>query len=689
MTASERDALRARLLVVAEDQQVRSYLASLLPGLAENLVVAWEAQDALDQLLSLAPEVVLVVHPLSGMDTVDFCRELRCRAADAQVMLLAATPEYAFLHRLILSGLDAYLDLPVDPPVLRSRLARCIVEQRKSLGLKLSALVFDAVSEGVIVTDENSRVLAVNPAFSALTGYRPDQIIGQRAAILASGVHNKDFYRMMWESLLAHGYWAGEIRNRRRDGSLYDQWLSISMVDGDSGEPRRFVGLLSDITERKREEERMRRLAHFDSLTSLPNRVLFNDRLQRSMARADRHQQKLAILYLDLDDFKRINDTLGHAAGDEVLRQTASRMLEALRITDTVSRRGGDEFVLIVEQADTTVNVAAVCNKLLESISISMAIQGQTLKLGASIGVAIYPDDAEDPDALLASADTALLEVKANGKGGFRFFNPAGAPWSNLRQDMEQALREGLDDWQYTLHYLPEVSLTTGQTESIEALLRFQHPEFGLLEAGRFLEIAEQIGIMPELGRRALAQAARELSEIDGDPGLVIDLSARQLSAPGALNHLLETLAASGVPNHRLTFECPESALTGNEKAVDTLLGLADSGCRFSLDDFGAGYCSFSLLSRLPMHSIKIDRSFTSEIVDNPAMRELVAALIAFAQRLGVRVVAEGVESEIQLRILRQLGCDAAQGYVFGEPRDIAALRSALREGLIPAGYAG
>ncbi len=670
---------RARVLLFAPESTARDELVGILAPAVGELLFASNGDSVLDCWRSEDPDIVVALRESPAIDVLSVSESLRQLDADALILIVSSVVDSDFLHRVIEQGIDAHLVRPIVPAQLLDTLARCMRDRRRVLDLKMASMVFEVVNEGILITDEHARILAVNPAFSALTGYRPDEVVGQRASMLSSGLHARDFYLSMWNALLTQGRWSGEITNRRKNGSFYDQWLSIAAVDGQLGSPRRFVGLISDISERKRDEERMRRMAHFDSLTGLPNRVLFMDRLQRSMARARRYQQKLAVLYLDLDHFKRINDRWGHDAGDEVLKVVASRMTKVLRVSDTVSRRGGDEFVLILEQGEVVESLPGICRKLLEEITREISFAGVTLRVEASIGVAIFPDDAQEPDALLAAADVALYEVKASGRRGFRFFRPRGSFPAGDYHDLARALRDGIDDWRYSLHYLPEISLRTGKAEHIEALLRFQHPEFDLLDAGRFLEIAEEIGIMPELGRRALAQAALELRSMEGDLGLVIDLSARQLSAPDALGHLLETLAAAGVPNQRITFECTEAALTGSERSVQTLLGLAASGCKFSLDDFGAGYCSFSLLSQLPMSSIKIDRSFVSEMTANPQLRELVAALVAFAQRLGVRAVAEGVETEAQLAMLRTMGCDAAQGYLFTRPLGINELRDQTR----------
>lgn len=670
------DLASLRVLIVDGDAVRRQALLGCVGMQVRAISFADTMEAGLAQCATQNPDVIFVAETLPDGDGLALCDKARQLDAEVAVIVTTAAADIALLDRVINEGIDAYLTLPLDPGQCLAALQRCARHRERMIDRKLAQMVFEAANEGILVTDEETRVLAVNPAFTVLTGYRPRDIVGQRTHILSSGRHGPEFYRAMWDSLLHHGRWSGELTNRRRDGSLYEEWLSIVAVNGDGRRTRRYVGLISDITERKREEERIRRLAHFDSLTGLPNRVLFEDRLQRAIARAQRYRHKLAVLYLDLDLFKEVNDTWGHGTGDQVLQVTASRMLHCLRQTDTVSRRGGDEFVLLVEEHEGIDSLRSICAKLLEEIASPIAVAGHSVQVGASIGIAIYPDDARQPDELLAAADTALYEAKAAGRGHCCFFHPTLPPGGS-RFDMERELREGLEDWRYSLLYLPEISLRSGQVEYVEALLRFQHPEFGLLDAGRFLEIAESIGIMPELGRRALAEAAAALKGGDGDFGLVVDLSPRQLVDPDAVKRLLDTLSDVGVPPHHITFESTELALGGSPQAMATLSRLADAGCRFSLDDFGAGYCSFALLAQLPLDTIKIDRSFVNEIVGNRAIHELVAALVAFGRRLGARVVAEGVETAAQLALLREMGCDAAQGFLFGPPADLASVPDA------------
>lgn len=672
----------ARVLVVEDDLIMRTMLARLLGPHVAEVHVAADGSEGLVQWRKHHPDVVISDISMPIMDGLAMSEAIKIQDPDSQIIIITGSSDIDNLRRAIDIGVERYVFKPVDSKLLLDAVSKCLRDRCHQLELKMAKMVFEVGTEGILVTDDEPRILACNPAFSEISGYRPDEIVGRKPTILASGIHGPDFYRSMWSALNAHGRWSGEIVNRRKTGEIYSEWLSIAAVKGKSGAAKRYVGIVSDITERKQQEERIRRLAHFDSLTGLPNRVLFNDRLQRSIVDVRRHGGRLALLYLDLDYFKAVNDTYGHAVGDQVLSVMAKRMQDLVRQSDTVSRRGGDEFVLLLDAGKEGESTAVVCDKLITSISRPVLIGGHAVTVGASIGVALFPDDADDADALLAAADSALYEAKAAGRGCFNYFRPDTQLKAWDRLNMEQELRNGLKDWRFSLRYLPEISVITGELENIEVLLRFQHPTRGLIEAGRFLEVAEEIGIMPELGQRALAEAAYELTAIRGAAhrhlGLVVDLSARQLSAHGAVDGLLAILKQAGIHAGDVTFECPERALYGNDEAMRTLASLAAAGCKFTLDDFGAGYCSFNLLSQLAMNSIKIDRSFVGEVDKNPQSSELVAALIAFSKRLGLRTVAEGVENAEQLNFLRENHCDSVQGFIFGQPMDKASLMDFL-----------
>jgi len=660
-----------RLLIVESDPEIHAFLRSTLSEDYARLDFTCTTDEAMQRWHVAQPDLILTEISAPAIDGLAMTEYLRQIDRDAAIVVISAADDSRLLRRAIEIGIDGYVAKPIDPPLLIDAINRALRDRQRVLDLRMARMVFEVANEGILITDDKTRILAVNPAFSEITGYRPDEVVGRRTHMLSSGLHGADFYRALWDSLQTHGRWAGEVVNRRKDGSLYSEWLSIAAVDGGiESVPRRFVGLVSDISQRKLEEERIRRLAHFDSLTGLPNRVLFNDRLLRSLARARRHGSRLAVLYLDLDHFKEINDHWGHATGDAVLQVAGSRMIDVLRQSDTVSRRGGDEFVVIVELSEEGEGIAAICHKLITALAEPIQTEQTALVLGVSIGVAIFPVDAEDPESLLAAADCALYQAKHEGRGQFCFYHPEIQQGTCHRREMERALRAGVGEGRYVLRYLPEISLIDGRVESLEALLRFEHPQLGLLDAGHFLAQIEEIGLMPELGALALTMAAGDLASLgELAPRLVVDLSAKQLAAPDAAEQLLAALENAALPPSTVTFECTEAALAGNDAGLQTIYQLAAAGCQFTLDDFGAGFCSFSLISQLPMSSIKIDRSFTSEIDRNPQIRELVAALIAFARRLGLRAVAEGVENPAQLVLLREMGCHAVQGYHFGRPQ--------------------
>lgn len=672
----------ARVLVVDDDPFALALINRLVEPVVAELLLAHDGVTGLEVWRHEQPDVIITDVNMPDMDGLTMSGKIKSMDPDAQIIVLSGSNKTENLTRAIEVGVDRYVFKPVDAKLLIDALAKSFKDRQRALDIRMAQMVFEVANEGIMITDTVPNVLMVNPAFSQITGYRPDEIIGQPTSILSSGEHDEAFYRGLWSTLHAHGRWSGEITNRRKNGDRYTQWLSIAAVSSRFSGVQRYVGLISDISDRKREEEQIRRLAHFDNLTGLPNRAQFNDRLSREIAAANRKRTELAVLYVDLDYFKQINDKFGHAMGDEVLRLTASRMCANVRQTDTVSRRGGDEFVVILDANEGKASAQIVCEKIADALAQPCVINGKTIHIGVSIGVAMYPTDADDLDSLLNAADMALYEAKRTGRGRHCFYRSETMRVANSRQDMERALRAGLNNWSYSLRYLPEISLATGELENVEALLRFHHPTLGLMDAGRFLEIAESIGIMPELGRKALAKASEELQELSKTHckmGLVVDLSARQMSAPNAVASLLNILKDVGLKPEEVTFECPESALKGNPEAMETLYQLASSGCKFTLDDFGAGYCSFSLISQLPMSSIKIDRTFIGQIDNSIQYRQLVAALVAFGQRLHLRTIAEGVETETQIHFLKEIGCDSVQGYAFGEPMSIESLQNFLK----------
>jgi diguanylate cyclase (GGDEF)-like protein/PAS domain S-box-containing protein len=664
-----------RVLVVEDDPIIRTQVKRMVSKLVAEVQEAADGAAGLALWRSWIPDLVITDIMMPIMDGLEMSAAIKQDDPAAQIIVVTSSGEAQHLRQALEVGIDRFVMKPLDEVLLADALRKCLLDVQRQRELHMARLVFESTTEGVVVTDDAGQILAVNPAFSVLTGYREDEVLGEKISILASGRHGTAFYHAMWEALLGVGRWTGEIVNKRKNGEFYEEWLSIVAVEETSKRATRYVGMFSDITERKREEDHIRRLAHFDLLTGLPNRALFLDRLKRALSRLDRRGGNLALLYLDLDRFKPINDEYGHAFGDQVLIEAAKRMGTCVRDVDMVSRRGGDEFVILLEAADVVSAAAAVAAKLIKAVSAPYDLGGRAVVIGASVGVAIYPENGKDADALLEAADAALYVAKREGRGNFRFAQREDHDILNARLDLEEALAEGVSKNQFELRYLPEISLHTGQVERLEALLRFRHPEQGVLDAARFLDIAERLGIMPAVGLHSLHEAVKALdaaglSSVD----LTLDVSARQLTAFSDIEPVLGWLRRLGMPPGRITFEFPERVVTGNEEGLRVLYHLKSAGFLCGLDDFGAGYCSFGLLQQLPLSSLKIDLAFVEEIEHSEQSRELVAALIAFGKRLGLRTVAEGVNSPAQLNFLRENGCDAVQGFMFGQPLSASEL---------------
>jgi diguanylate cyclase (GGDEF)-like protein/PAS domain S-box-containing protein len=659
----------ARVLVVEDTAPLRLLMQKVIAADVQEVRVAADGAEGLALWHAWQPDLVVTDIMMPVMDGLAMSREIRAEDPDAQIIVVSTSSDTDHLRQALDIGVNRYVLKPLDVHLLRDAVKKCLRDGWRLRDLRLARQAFESTSEGMMVTDADGRILAVNPAFSEISGYRADEAIGQTPEMFASGQHNADYFRQMWNILGSAGRWAGEVVNRRKSGETYAEWLSIVAVSEANGRVSRYVGMFSDITERKREEDHIRHLAHFDALTGLPNRILFGDRLRRMLAIQERRAGRMALLYLDLDRFKIVNDQYGHAFGDKVLIEAARRMSSCVRDSDTLSRRGGDEFVALLESHDPKSTAALVSRKLIDAVSKPMEIDGYQIDIGLSIGIAIYPDDSDNSEGLLEAADHALYRAKQEGRGDFRFHRFEDQSAAHAQISLDNALLRGYEEYRFKLRFLPEIDLASGRVSRVEMLLRFDHPQLGMLDAQRFVEQAEKLGLMPRIGVESLRSAAELLaSEGMHDIGLSMDLSARQLAAIADPAEFLAALKSGGLRPNAVTFECPESALTGNEDALLGLYALANAGFKCTLDDFGAGYCSFALLQQLPLSALKIDLTFIEEIDHNPQSRELVAALLAFGQRLGLRTIAEGVDSPAQLAFLRANGCDAVQGFLFGQP---------------------
>ena len=538
--------------------------------------------------------------------------------------------------------------------------------------LVLSDNVFENSIEGIVITDAAGIIQRINPAFSDITGYEEQEVLGQNPRILKSERHEKEFFIQMWRALVDRGQWQGEIWNRRKDGEVYPQWLTITSIRDAQGNIVNYVGVFHDMTEIKLHEEKLRYQAHHDALTGLPNRVLFHDRLGVALAHARRDGHKVAVLFLELDNFKRINDSLGHTVGDLLLKEVAVRLGGCLREVDSVARYGGDEFIVLFEGVAQEEDVVLAAKRIIEGLAPVIRIQGHDFYLTVSLGIAFYPEDGGDQDTLIKNADTAMYRAKEGGKNTYRVFTPAMNKRVTEWLAVENSLRKALDLKEFFLHYQPKVDLDTGTIVGVEALIRWCRGDGEIISPADFIPMAEDTGLIVEIGDWVLAQACADLGEILGKGygiKMSVNLSPRQFRQEDLLGKIRATLDQSGIGPEGLIFEITEGSVMENEQKAIVLLGaLRGMGAEISIDDFGTGYSSLYYLKQLPIGELKIDRRFVMDITGHGDNVAIVAAIIAMAKSLGMRVVAEGVETGEQLHFLRKHGCDQMQGFLFSKP---------------------
>ncbi|MCL8381734.1 bifunctional diguanylate cyclase/phosphodiesterase [Xanthobacter aminoxidans] len=533
--------------------------------------------------------------------------------------------------------------------------------------LRLAAAVFANSYDGLVVTNLKSEVSAVNPAFSRITGYSEEEILGQNMRLLHSGRHDRDFYRSLWSELTTAGSWQGEIWNRRKNGEIFLQQLNITTVYDDSGAAQNFVGAFQDITQAKHSEFELDRIAHYDPLTDLPNRTLLASLLDLALSRPG---SRCAVLFVDLDRFKTVNDSLGHMAGDAVLQMAARRIQDELEAGATLGRHGGDEFVIILEGISGPEDAATLANHVIQEMGRPFSMpEGGEIYLGASVGISLFPEDAETPASLLQHADSALAEAKSHGRGGYAFYTQALTRGARVRMEMEADLRRALARDEFILNFQPVVNLATGRITGTEALVRWQSPTHGLVTPNRFIPLAEETGLIEPLGNWVMEAACRQMAEwLDKGADLdfiAVNLSPRQFQRGALCEFVDDVLRRTGLPAHKLEVEITESLLFDARAAAERKLRqLKDTGVRIALDDFGTGYSSLAYLKRFPISKLKIDRSFVRDL-PRAADAEIATAIISIARALGFSVVAEGIEDPRQHDFLKARGCDFGQGHLF------------------------
>ncbi|MDA8384300.1 MAG: EAL domain-containing protein [Betaproteobacteria bacterium] len=671
----------------------------LVEQAADGIVIAdpdgivIDANTAACRMLGMTHEGLLGQSIAHLVPADDVARVMAVRA------FLAAHPGRTQVEEWSLITKDGgHLPVEVSAKILPDgrwqAIVRDITERKHTEGkLRQAATVFDNTNDGIIIADSAGRIIAVNRAFSDITGFAAEEVIAQNPRLLGSGHHDETFYREMWTMLKSTGQWRGEIWDRRKDGTVFPAWESISAVRDAGGQLTHYVAVFSDISVIKEAEAKLTALVHHDSLTGLPNRLLFSARLEQAMARADRHQQKVALMFIDLDRFKRINDTMGHAAGDELLRTIASRLRECVRKEDTVARLGGDEFTVLVEEIRDGADAASLADKIILAAGQPLAIDGKDITTSASIGIALYPEDAPNAEDLVRAADAAMYRAKERGRGNYQFYTSALTRRALHHLSVEQGLRRALERGEFVLYYQPQVALADETIVGAEALLRWRHPQIGLMLPEQFIPIADDAGLINALGRWALAAACAQMNawHLAGlRPIRVgVNLSGRQIMQPDFAARIEQMLAAAGPlgDGFELELEITEGVRQIAEVGGDGLAALKGLGVSLAIDDFGTCDCSLSDLQQMPVSRLKIDRSFIHGIPGDANERSLTRAIIALGHSLDLRVVAAGIETREQARFLQRLGCDEGQGYLFGKAiaADAMARRLAQDSGTAPA----
>lgn len=538
---------------------------------------------------------------------------------------------------------------------------------------RLLGVAFHHSGEAIMITDHNNCIVTVNPAFTELTGYTQEEVVGKNPSMLSAGRTTREDYERMWAAISLKGYWQGEIWDRRKDGGVYPKWLSISVMRDESGEIRFHIAHFSDVSAEHAAEAKLHHMAHHDMLTGLSNRVSLKDRLEHALALARRESSRVALLFIDLDRFKSINDTLGHHVGDELLIAVSQRLRQCVRESDLVARLGGDEFVVMLPGLDQSPAAASVAEKIVASIGEPYLIGAHTLYTTPSVGIAIYPEDGADGESLMRNADAAMYHAKSAGRNNFQFFDAKMNELAVERLSIEHALRHALSRDEFRLHFQPVIDIRTGRVSSIEALVRWQHPERGLLAPGFFIGVAEETGLIQAIGDWVLWAACRQLADFRAagmaDVRMAINISALQMRN-GNLPVLAQgIMAAYSLQAGDLIFEITESIAMEQPKETERILDqLHAMGIQLALDDFGTGYSSLSYLKLFALDTLKLDRSFVEEIGVDADGQIICDATIGLAHSLRLRLVAEGVETQEQLDYLQARGCHYVQGYLFSRP---------------------
>ncbi len=670
-----------------------------------------KAQEILEKDANLF-DVVLVDQAIEGQSGLALCKDLLARRLSIPMVFLAEAGSESAAVEALKVGVDDYivkglgekytalLPYTIEALVKKRRASRLasdldasLQKERNALGdlqaadmidkrrltdrLEIAEKVIETTFEGVMVTDQNGVITYVNPAFSEITGYPYKELIGRKPNILKSFLHDQDFYKKMWQSLIGTGQWQGEIWNRRKSGEIYPARLNISAIGDRKQRLRQYVSVYYDITDIKQSEMEINYKAHHDALTGLPNRLLFYDRLNHTISRAKRNNNIFALLFIDLDDFKNINNSLGHPVGDLLLKEVALRLKACARRGDTVSRLGGDEFAIILDRIARAPEAADFSRRVVEALSQPFCYREERLYSSVSLGISLYPEDGETGECLLKNADTAMYHAKDMGKNNYHFFTESLNERLRNRIDLENALRKAILGTEMEAYYQPIYSLESSHVVGMEALVRWRQAGDKVILPADFIPLAEEKGFIVDIDKLMIQKACAFIKKIKTSAratlpqpqNISVNLSAVDFGSINLYKHLTETVEAFGLQPDNIGVEITESALIGDiESAIVNLKKLRDKGFSVSIDDFGMGYSSLNYLARLPINILKIDRSFITDLPSDKSNNAIAKAIVFMAHEMNIKVVAEGVETEAQLDFLRSIGCDQIQGFIYSLP---------------------
>ncbi|QOV11099.1 EAL domain-containing protein [Viridibacillus arvi] len=533
--------------------------------------------------------------------------------------------------------------------------------------------VFETISEGIMITDPKKKIINVNPAFEFVTGYKKEEVVGHSPAILQSGIHASDFYKSMWNELYSKGEWQGEIWNRRKTGDVYPEWLSIMEVRNKQGEVTNYCGVFSDLTEQKDVEDELEKRAMTDSLTGVSNRFAYTERMRVLLESSSTRSYQHAVLFLDLDRFKQINDTLGHAVGDYLLVEVVKRIQSLLKNKDILARYGGDEFVITLTNIHHPREAVHLAEMIIQLLEQPFAVEDQNLYVSTSIGISIYPHDGDDTEVLLTKADKAMYFAKQNGRGQFSFYFDELQTDSKRVLLLDNELRKAIENDSFELHYQPKVSVTTGEIVGVEALVRWQNEKLGFVSPGEFIPYAEETGLIIPISECIINRACQDYLKLKSqnikNMPIALNISSIHFHQSNFIESITQILERNNCPAHYFEIELTERTVMNSEKeTIRKLVLLKQLGFKLSIDDFGTGYSSLSYLVQFPLNYLKIDRSFIQHICSLDDKQAVVDAIIQMAHRLHMKVIAEGVEQREQVQLLRKMGCDMIQGYYYSKP---------------------